>query len=75
MKITKRQLKRIIKEEKRKLLKENDDVIDGYYNAISQLIFDDMAAAGVDPHENPEEIDYAVAALQKLIKDLQAVNY
>jgi len=75
MKITKRQLKRIIKEEKRKLLKENDDVIDGYYNAISQLIFDDMAAAGVDPHENPEEIDYAVAALQNLIKDLQAGNY
>jgi len=75
MKITKRQLKRIIKEEKRKLLKENDDIIDGYYNAISQLIFDDMAAAGVDPHENPEEIDYAVAALQNLIKDLQAGNY
>ena len=75
MKITKRQLKRIIKEEKRKLLKENDDIIDGYYNAISQLIFDDMAAAGVDPHENPEEIDYAVAALQNLITDLQAGNY
>ena len=75
MKITSNQLRRIIKEEKRKLLKENDDVIDGYYNAISQLIFDDMAAAGVDPHENPEEIDYAVAALQNLIKDLQAGNY
>ena len=75
MKITKRQLRRIIKEEKQKLLKENDDIIDGYYNAISQLIFDDMAAAGVDPHENPEEIDYAVAALQNLIKDLQAGNY
>ena len=75
MKITKRQLRRIIKEEKQSLLKENDDIIDGYYNAISQLIFDDMAAAGVDPHENPEEIDYAVAALQNLITDLQAGNY
>jgi hypothetical protein len=75
MKITKRQLRRIIKEEKWKLLKENNDIIDGYYNAISQLIFDDMAAAGVDPHENPEEIGYAVAALQSLITDLQAGNY
>ena len=75
MKITKRQLRRIIKEEKQSLLKENDDIIDGYYNAISQLIFDDMAAAGVDPHETPEEIDYAVAALQNLITDLQAGNF
>jgi len=75
MKITKRQLRRIIKEEKTKLLKENNDIIDGYYNAISQLIFDDMAAAGVDPHESPEEIEYAVAALQNLITDLQAGNY
>jgi len=87
MKITKRQLRRIIKEEKQRLSEssnlpgyqadpgEGQDIIDGYYNAISQLIFDDMAAAGVDPHENPEEIDYAVAALQNLITDLQAGNF
>lgn len=54
---------------------EGQDITDGYYNAISQLIFDDMAAAGVDPHETPEEIEYAVAALQNLITDLQAGNY
>ena len=86
MKITKRQLRRIIKEEKLKLLEagplpdgwdnaSGEDIVDGYYNAISQLIFDDMAAAGVDPHENPEEIQYAVKALQNLIADLQAGNY
>ena len=75
MKITKRQLRQIIKEEKQKLLRENNDVIDGYYDAISQLIFDDMAAAGINPRENPEEIEYAVAALQNLITDLQSGNY
>lgn len=84
MKITKRQLKIIIKEEKRKLQEtlepgwddvSPDDIVDGYYNSISQLIFDDMAAAGVDPHESPEEIGYAVAALQNLIKDLQAGKF
>ena len=80
MKITKRQLKRIIKEAHPPLEPgwddvSPDDIVDGYYNAVSRLIFDDMAAAGVDPHENPEEIGYAVAALQNLIKDLQAGNY
>ena len=81
MKITQSQLRQIIKEEKSKLTEQQftspdaDDIIDGYYNAISQLIFDDMAAAGVDPHENPEEIEYAVVALQNLILDLQAGNY
>ena len=78
MKVSKKQLKRIIKEEKRKLVKENlegQEIIDGYYNAVSQLIFDDMAAAGVDPYENPEEIQYAVQALQQLIADLQGGIY
>ena len=34
-----------------------------------------MAAAGVDPHENPEEIEYAVRALKNIIMDLQAGNF
>ena len=75
MKVTKRQLRRFIKEEKHKLLRENNDIVDGYYNAISELIFDDMAAAGVDPHENPEEIEYAVRALKNIIMELQAGNF
>ncbi len=86
MKITKRQLRRIIKEEKQKLNEagplpdgwddvSGDDIIDGYYNAVSQLIFDDMAAAGVDPHKSPEEVQYAIQALTNLLADLQAGNF
>ncbi len=84
MKITKRQLKRIIKEEKHKLQEtlepgwddvSPDDIVDGYYNAVSQLIFDDMAAAGVDPHESSEEVQYAIQALTNLLADLQAGNF
>tara|TARA_B100000029_G_scaffold373178_1_gene367369 strand:+ start:1392 stop:1646 length:255 start_codon:yes stop_codon:yes gene_type:complete len=84
MKISKRQLRRIIKEEKIKLLESPaggfdnpnaDDIIDGYYNAITQLIFDDMAAAGIDPYENAEEVAMAVRALQNIIMDLEAGNF
>ena len=84
MKITKRQLKRIIKEEKSKLQEtlepgwddvSPDDIVDGYYNAVSQLIFDDMAAAGVDPQQNPEEVGYAIQALKNLIADLESGQF
>ena len=85
MKITKRQLKKMIREEKHKLQETGlepgwddvspDDIVDGYYNAVSQLIFDDMAAAGVDPHESPKEVQYAIQALTNLLADLQAGNF
>ena len=86
MKISKRQLRRIIKEEKQSLQEAGplpdgwddasaDDIIDAYYNAINQLIWDDWAAAGVDPHESPEEVQYAIQALTNLLADLQAGNF
>ena len=86
MKITKRQLKRIIKEEKRKLHEVDpindgwddvsaDDIVDGYYNAINQLVHEEWAAAGVSPSENPEEVQYVVQALNNLLADLQAGQF
>ena len=81
MKITKRQLRRIIKEEKTRLLKENmgpfegQDIIDGYYNAINQMIHDEWAGAGVDPQESPEEVSYVAQALRNLLKDLETGQF
>jgi len=86
MKVSKRQLKRIIKEEKRKLHEAGplpdgwddvspDDIVDGYYNAISQLIWDDWAAAGIDPKENDEEVLYAIQALKNLINDFESAQF
>ena len=80
MKITKRQLRRIIKEEKTNLLREYqdpdaDDIVDGYYNAINQLIWDDWAAAGIDPGESPEEVVYAIQALKNPINNLESGQF
>ena len=86
MKITKRQLRRIIKEEKRKLREAGplppgwddvsaDDIVNGYYNAINQLVHEEWAAAGVSPDENPEEVQYVVQALTNLLADLQARQF
>ena len=89
MKITERQLSRIIKEEKAKLLEQSrlafpdgtpdpglqgpdaQDIIDGYYNVINQMIYDEWNAAGVDPQESPEEVSYVTQALRNLLKDLE----
>ena len=86
MKITKRQLKRIIKEEKHKLREAGplpdgwddpsaDDIVDGYYNAINQMVHEEWAAAGVDPGESPEEVQYVIQALNNLLADLQAGQF
>ena len=81
MKITKRQLRRIIKEEKRRLHEAfsddpaADDIIDGFYNAINQMIWEEWGASGVSPEENPEEVQYVIQALTNLITDLQGGNF
>ena len=57
MKVSKRQLRRIIKEEKRNLQEledgwdnaSPDDIVDGYYNAINKMVYEEWAAAGIDP--------------------------
>ncbi len=77
IRVSKRQLRRIIKEEKATLLKENmgpfegQEIIDGYYNAINQMIHEDWAGAGVDPQESPKEVSYVAQALRNLLKDLE----
>ena len=86
MRITKKQLRRIIKEEKRKLSEssnlpgyqqnpEGQDIVDGIYNAINQMMWDDWSAAGIDPTENPEEMGYLIEALRKLLADAEAGNF
>ena len=86
MKITKRQLRRIIKEEKTRLQEAGplptgwddpsaDDIVDGYYNAINQMVHEEWAAAGVDPGENPEEVQYVKQALQNLLADLETGQF
>jgi|TARA_Y100000310_G_scaffold343101_1_gene449194 non-homologous end joining protein Ku len=81
MRVTRRQLKRIIKEEKAALLKENmgpfegQDIIDGYYEAIKKMIHNEWAGAGVDPQESPEEVSYVAQALRNLLKDLETGQF
>jgi len=86
MKLTTRHLHRIIKEEKLKLLEagplpdgwddpEADDIVDGYYNAVNQMVHEEWAAAGVDPGESLEEVQYVIQALNNLLADLQAGNF
>ena len=71
MRITKRQLKRIIKEELEEL--SPDDIVDGYYNAIMQLIHDEWNAAAIDvtAPDGQKEIDLTIQALKNLIADLE----
>jgi len=84
MKITKRQLRKIIQEEKTKLLEQPefspgdpgpDDIVDGYYNAINQMVWDEWAAAGIDPEEQPEEMQYVIQALENLLSDLRTGQF
>ena len=83
MKITKRQLRRIIKEEKSKLTEQQftspdaDDIIDGFYNAFMETVWEDWSATGVDPHDPvyAEEIEYVKQALRNLLTDFEAGNF
>jgi hypothetical protein len=78
MKISKAKLRQIIKEEKAKLREidagwdpSGEEITSGYYNAINQLVWDEWSAAGVDPEEKPEEVEYVKTALQNLLADLE----
>jgi len=77
MKVSKEELRKIIREQ----LEDGwddvspDDIVDGYYNAINQLIWEEWAAAGVDPGESPEEVQYAVQALKNLIANLETGQF
>jgi len=78
MKITKRQLQRIIREEKARLnenpgaMPSADERQHGYYDAIADLVFGEIAAAGL-PAE--AELPIIIAALEGLARDLQSGNY
>ena len=85
---TKRQLKRIIKEEKLKLQEAGplpdgwddpsaDDIIDGYYNAINQMVHEEWAAAAIDltAPDGAQEVEYVKQALQNLLADLEAGQF
>ena len=59
MKITKRQIKRVIKEEKRKLLRESrQDAEEGLFNALDEFVIAlfDQAGERVPAHEQKAEI-------------------
>lgn len=69
MKITKRQLRQIIKEEKTKILKEaNLAKSDEYYDAILKSLF----AVNMGGPVPPEEIVYAVQALREMADELES---
>ena len=77
MKVSKEQLRKIIREQLEPGWDDvsPDDIVDGYYNAINQLIWEDWAAAGIDPQESPEEVGYAIQALKNLIANLEAGQF
>ena len=87
MKITKRQLRRIIKEEKSRVLSEQpldpmdkldaQDIIDGYYNTINQLVHDEWAQLAIDltAPDGEAEVEYVKEALRRLLTDLEGGNF
>ena len=75
MKITKRQLRRIIKEEKRKVLHEQHAWKPGagaesgaWYDAINDLIYSELGASGGDIKTDGRSI---IEALENLRRDIQ----
>jgi hypothetical protein len=87
MKITKRQLKRIIKEEKRSLLSEQPGrrpfgaprrtpESDLWVDAINDLIYSEWAAAGVTPDhpDDASEVETVLQALRNVIADLEQLK-
>ena len=71
MKITKRQLRRIIKEEKVKLLKERRGQLSfDIYENVS-VVLDDLALGiGLDM-QDPETVRGVVGGLEKIIRELK----
>ncbi len=75
MKITKRQLRRIIKEEKAKLLREapagqiDQELYDGFYSAVTKLVYDEALYTGLDL-TLPEVANTVSAALTQLGRDI-----
>tara|TARA_Y100001970_G_C13534508_1_gene509281 strand:+ start:256 stop:495 length:240 start_codon:yes stop_codon:yes gene_type:complete len=71
MKITKRQLKRIIKEEKARILGENRGQINiDTYESVWTTI-DDLAAGMGWDLENPDTAMGVVGGLEKIIRELK----
>lgn len=71
MKITKRQLRRIIKEEKARFLKENRGQINiDTYESVWTTI-DDLAAGMGWSLEDPESAMGVVGGLEKIIRELK----
>ena len=71
MKITKRQLRRIIKEEKAKLLKEDRSMLSSeiYENVWTTL--DDLALGIGFDMEDPETVMGVIGGLEKIIRELK----
>ncbi len=76
MKITKRKLKRIIKEEREKLLRESPDypldpeLYDGFYSAITKLVYDEALYTGLDL-TLPEVAHTVSTALKQVGEDIK----
>ena len=79
MKVTKRQLRRIIKEVSPHPGQPGslaaDEIAAGFEDAIGQLIWDEWAAAGISPEESPEEVGYVKQALQNILADLESGRF
>ncbi len=71
MKITKRQLKRMIKEEKAKLLKEDRSMLSSeiYENVWTTL--DDLALGIGFDMEDPETVMSVIGGLEKIVRELK----
>jgi len=80
MKITKRQLRRIIKEASR-VRWQSGDVVDeagagGYYDAINQLVHDSWADIEYVPAlDGMQEVEYVKQALKNLLADLETGRF
>ncbi len=71
MKITKRQLRRIIKEEKVKLLKESRGQLSfDIYENVSVALDDLALGIGLDM-QDPETVRGVVGGLEKIIRELK----
>ena len=71
MKITKRQLRRIIKEEKTKLLKEADmQISSGVYEGVWTMLEDDAMYGGMDMQDSATVMGI-VDGLERVVRELK----
>ena len=83
MKVSKRQLRYLIREEKQRLSSTaiverqypkfpgDEEAIGRWYDALSDMVYSEWSAAGITPVQDRVEVNQVVEALRSLATDLE----